>query len=322
MLKSQTNAWKGWLKGTLREWLLLARHYTIGFSGQGRTSLIMMFDGYVNHGGFVDRLKGIISFYELAQMRGWNFKIYFQSPFQLSLYLKENESAWVENAVRRRFPAARPVHFFDQPASYFGRLIRRFHVKCDFHVYSNIDFLAQLHPGHSRAQIDRLWGERFRQLFRLSEQLEKDVQTFLENSQNPIGLHFRFTNLLGDFTDTPRHVLDRESQDAMVASCLQQIDKLQKHNQPRTFFLFTDSHVFAALAVSRYPFLRSTPGVPLHTDLDGKDEGHQHYKTLLDFFLLSRMSEIYSIRTKRMYRSSFSRYASRVGYSVFHQVDI
>ena len=51
---------------------------------QDKKRIIICFDGLFPHGGLVDRLKGIISFYEVAKKLDYDFYIYFEHPFPLS----------------------------------------------------------------------------------------------------------------------------------------------------------------------------------------------------------------------------------------------
>jgi hypothetical protein len=181
--------WKRKLKGVWYEFILLFRYYSFGFSRRNKQCVIMMFEGTIPHGGFVDRLKGIVSFYELSKRNNWEFKIYHASPFKLSLYLKENIVYWEEHAVVRRFPSSRTIHFFDQPLLQLNHLVSRFKSYCTYHVYSNVDFLSRLYPDHSSEQLDKLWGNSFNELFQVSEELEKALQAFLQDNKKHIGIH-------------------------------------------------------------------------------------------------------------------------------------
>ena len=62
---------------------------SIGFSKSNHATIIICFDGVVSHGGLLDRLKGVISFYEVAKKKNVDFKIHFNHPFHLS---RVNES--------------------------------------------------------------------------------------------------------------------------------------------------------------------------------------------------------------------------------------
>ena len=54
-----------------------------------------MADGKISHGGFADRLKGLMALYYYTKIKGAaSFKIYFVSPFDLRDYLEPNSYNW------------------------------------------------------------------------------------------------------------------------------------------------------------------------------------------------------------------------------------
>ena len=52
-----------------------------------RKVLYFVFEPHRNHPGLADRLKAVISLYNLAKANGYDFKFYFKTPFALSDYL-------------------------------------------------------------------------------------------------------------------------------------------------------------------------------------------------------------------------------------------
>lgn len=49
--------------------------------------LYFVFEPHRSHSGLADRLKAVISLYNLAKANGYDFKLYFKTPFALSDYL-------------------------------------------------------------------------------------------------------------------------------------------------------------------------------------------------------------------------------------------
>ena len=47
----------------------------------------MVFEPFRGHPGLADRMKAIISTYNIAKANGYDFKIFFETPFKLSEYL-------------------------------------------------------------------------------------------------------------------------------------------------------------------------------------------------------------------------------------------
>ena len=59
-----------------------------------RKQVICMFDGRTDHYGMTDRLRGIVSAYAVSKEMGYDFRIYFITPFQLEDYLQPNLFDW------------------------------------------------------------------------------------------------------------------------------------------------------------------------------------------------------------------------------------
>jgi hypothetical protein len=67
-----------------------AKRLTFSSKNEKKT-IVICFDGTFSHGGLVDRIKGMISFYEVATQLNCNFKIRFDHPFDLSVYFEPIE---------------------------------------------------------------------------------------------------------------------------------------------------------------------------------------------------------------------------------------
>jgi hypothetical protein len=309
------------LKSLLRESQLVLQQYRLvpHLSNQKETTLVFICDGSIQHGGFVDRLKGIISFYYFAKINGWHFKLYYSHPFDLRVFFQEGDICWSVNTVEKTFPKARPIWEFDRPKVDINRLQKRFARGGIFHIYSNVDFLHQLMPETSKNIVQKHWGKLFKEIFRISPGMVETIESLLIHTSNPVGIHLRFTNLLGDFSDTPTLRLSPQQQDGLINYCVQQVGEVLKLNQNSSYFLFTDSIRFIEVCKSVYPEIRITPGVPQHTDQD-REKSTDQDKTVLDFLLLTRMCKIYLIKHKLMYNSNFSRYASYINSVPFELV--
>ena len=90
---------KSLLRNPIRSILLFFYHIKniSFFPATQQRQIIICFDGFSQHGGLVDRLKGIISFYETAKQTGFEFKIYHEFPYKLEAFLEPNQYNWVAN---------------------------------------------------------------------------------------------------------------------------------------------------------------------------------------------------------------------------------
>src|ERR1041385_644008 len=137
---------------------------------------IMLFDASTKYGGWVDRVKGMISVCELANITQRGFRICTDSTFPLLRFLEPNDVDWRSdrmalqwNPLRTRFHVSR-----DRPSDRFERLMHD--ERPQLYIDTNIDYLASLHPGASSEDLRTLWGALYRQLFRLRPELEADVR--------------------------------------------------------------------------------------------------------------------------------------------------
>ena len=138
--------------------------------------IIIVFDGQFQHGGLVDRLKGIISFYQIAKETKADFKIYFKHPFELNLFLEPNLFDW--NATEDDLKW-HPFHtdilylmddFKANPKEYISKSNKR-----KFIVYANIDYSSTIHEGTDLKQQNDFWRLSFQELFKKSDYLNDEI---------------------------------------------------------------------------------------------------------------------------------------------------
>ncbi|MBL7853050.1 MAG: hypothetical protein JNL17_01525 [Cyclobacteriaceae bacterium] len=273
----------------------------------------MVIDGSLQHGGFVDRLKGIVSFYALARKLGWRFQIHYTQPFSLGDFFQEGTVKWNCAFIKKTWPAARPIWLFDQSWVDLPRLVKRLDRGGMYHVYSNIDFVSQVYPDIQKSEYGAFWGSLFRELFVVRGQVKQELAPVFKPTHR-IGFHLRFTNLLGDFSDTGRVSISTADQERLMDNCLSAIQLKLNERAESTPYLFTDSPRFIRAAQQQFANLQVIPGMPVHTDLQSPAKGgDNHKKTVLDFLALTGMHHIYFIKSNVMYNSKFSRYAAWVG---------
>ena len=56
--------------------------------------VVCIYDGKIKNGGLADRLRGIVSVYEVCKELGIEFKLIFTSPFKLQQFLEPNNVDW------------------------------------------------------------------------------------------------------------------------------------------------------------------------------------------------------------------------------------
>ena len=136
---------KSLLRNPIRSILLFFYHIKniSFFPPTKKKQIIICFDGFSQHGGLVDRLKGIISFYETAKQTGFEFKIYHEFPQRLEAFLEPNQYNWIAtkkdmkwNPIRTKFLYSM-LDFELNPIDFFSKT-----TKDKVFVYNNIDYAS------------------------------------------------------------------------------------------------------------------------------------------------------------------------------------
>ncbi len=305
----------------IRKEAILFFHYLKYFSLKQpkQKQIVVCFDGLFSHGGLVDRLKGIISLYQIAQQLGYEFKIMFDNPFELSTFLEPNIIDWKLNRSDLRWHPTKSkcLYLVNNFKTNPLQLIKQ--SKADtFYVYANIDYSKTIFPGLNTKALEHKWREDFNTLFKKSELLEEKLKII--SSKPYIAFHSRFTSLMGDFTDTTSKVLVNNEKEVLSNTLLAIINRV-KAEQYKKAYLFSDSINFIEYA-KEYIDINVVEGNPFHMDNFKNDSNLEgHLKTLIDFFMLSKSEIVYFLYVKPMYNSSFSKYAAIVGNTKFQVID-
>lgn len=271
-------------------------------------TIIIFFDGLFSHGGIVDRFKGIISFYEISKLLGYNFQINFVHPFPLEYFLKPNKINWKIQKNKKFNPFSTKIIYLmnDFKTNPFD-LIESSQAKV-FLVYCNVNYLSKLYPNLSEEEISVKWQSNYNELFSISSVLKKEIEGFPKN--NNIIIHTRFMSLMGDFKDTTNHVLDDESKILLSIKLLNRIDKIAKNNSNKNVIVLSDS-LFFLNYVKKNSIYKTSGGVPKHIDFS--NDLDSFLKTFKDFYLMSKCDEVFLVVLDKMYTSGFSEFAAKIG---------
>jgi len=132
---------------------------------QGKPQIVVCFDGLFPHGGLVDRLKGIVAFYQIAKTLDYDFKIVFDNPFTLDTFLEPNILDWkLDRAEIKYHPTESKllylVNNFDVNPL---KIIEQSKAK-RFYVYANIDYGNKTLPELNKLQLEDNWRNSFNEL--------------------------------------------------------------------------------------------------------------------------------------------------------------
>ena len=304
-------------------YLKLLKHHLkqLSFSDNlNKKRIIICFNGVVPHGGLVDRLKGVISFYDVATTLDYEFYIQFNNPFSLQTFLEPNQYDWsIKNEAVTYNPTSTKIISIinDFDVNPF-QIIEKSKANT-FLVYSNIDYLSKMHKKLSDDELSEKWRNHFNTLFKKSDLLEQKlnkVSTQLFNS-----FHTRFTSIMGDFADTTSYVISESEKEVLLLKLKNKVTELTNiSNLP--YYAFSDSSIFLNY-ISKECSVNLIEGQPFHMDnFKGDSSLEAHLKTLLDFFMIAKSKKVYFLKADKMYDSAFSKYAAIVGDKPFQRIEV
>lgn len=269
--------------------------------------VIMMCDGKLFHGGPTDRLRGILTTYREARRRGMPFYIYWRSPFRLEDYLEPAGFDWriEDDELKYTAEEAFPLIIEDENNLQSGMRMRAGlkQRKEQIHVYSNAD------NGIGG------YGELYKEVFKPSPALERNVDKHLSEIGAPYwAFTFRFLNLLGDFREWQRTTLEGEERDEFVERVKGEMLRIMEEMPAGYRALVTSDSVSFLDAVKEIDErIYVVPGDVKNVDLTKEEHREAWMKTFTDQQLLMRAERVYLMRTGRMYKSGFPRFAAEVG---------
>ncbi|HLN94294.1 MAG TPA: hypothetical protein VK183_01570 [Flavobacterium sp.] len=278
-------------------------------------AIVFYCNGMVPHGGMVDRLKGMISCYELARLEGLDFRISYTSPLDLTRFFEPGKHDWRQPEEGfNPFYSAICYHMDDFNVD-IRNVVRSKRTR-RFCFFYNINALPQLYPALDKESLEAKWRHAFHTLFVPTNTLSIRLASVKEPY---ICCHTRFTSLMGDFRDTTNTVLTDTEKDALVSQVTRMIEEIQSQNQLPVYVL-SDSERFLAHCET-LPGIRVLPGKPGHVGVAGATDPNEVFmKTWTDFDFLSKAESVYLLIGNRMYNSDFSRYAALMGHAGFNVV--
>ena len=273
------------------------------------------------HGGFADRLKGIISIYKSCKDLKKEFKIFHTYPYKLESFLIPNQIDWTinSNEVVYNVNAVKPFYFRHSPylkdeIEYskwrLNKILKR--EKQCIHLYSNICSVT-----------DDDFSLLFNELFKPSQALQREIDNHiiaLDNSY--ISLSFRFTHLLGDPIDEYMEVLPDSEKKELMIKAFKSIEHFHYLYPNNKLLINSDSNSFLSYVKERAKdYVYIVPGIPVHIDQTDKASDSSYLKTFIDFFLIGKAQKVYLIKEKRMRNSGFPKCAAIVWnkpFEVYH----
>ncbi len=300
---------------------LFLRHYLKQSTLKSTTNtkrIIICFDGIFPHGGLVDRLKGIVSFYEVAKLLNYEFYIQFDDPFHLDVFLKPNKVNWriQRKDIKWHLTKTRLLYVVNNFEINPLEVIKQSNADT-FIVYANIDYFKTFYKGIGESDLEDKWRASFNQLFAKTKLL-KDKILEVETDKY-ISIHTRFTSLMGDFVDSSKKTISEAEKQELLNKLRIEVKWVLKQTAYKCY-VFSDSVRFLNY-INSNEAIHLVEGNPFHMDnYKGGSTLDKHLKTMLDFFMLVNSEAIYFLKVSPMYHSSFSKYAAIIGNKPFNVI--
>lgn len=266
--------------------------------------LYFVFDPSIEHPGVADRLKAIVSLYNVAKKNGYRFKFYYNDPYELSDYLAPRvnwKMSWEE--LEYSLSDTKIVNECN------WRMIKTFKPNKQYHCYC--------YAGNGLPErywdTGYKWHDLYKELFVPSERLESAYQRLGIDGLQFVSVQLRFVNALEHFEDSFfKNSLDTEEErQALIKKCKNAIKVIIDENPGLPVYVFSDSKVFLD-SLSDLPVRVLEHDTIAHVSfVNDKDA---LLKTFLDLYVMSKSQVIYRIKARELYNlSCFALLAARMG---------
>lgn len=272
-----------------------------------------VFEKKKKHAGLADRLKTVILQYNIAKANGYEFKLFWETPFKLSEYLSPKQN-WECSLDELEYSLIDTKIISEVGWRKRGIL----KPKKQYHCYRYTGW----NPPEIFPITGYKWTDLFNELFEPSEKLISAYKRLNIKKHSYIAVHIRFVNALEKFENTffDNHIESEEERNALIHRCKKGILELVNENPGKDIYVFSDSKVF----------LDSIYGLPVkvleHSDLCHVSENSNpdtHLKTFLDMYVISKASAIYRFQAPEILSTSgFAMVASRIGDIPFYDKQI
>lgn len=276
--------------------------------------LYFVFEPDMPHPGLADRLKAIISLYNVAKANGYGFKFYFETPFLLSDYLAPKFD-WQLSLDELEYSLIDTKLINETNWRHITSLTPNKQYHC--YNYAGNDIPWQFEDTGYK------WHELFQELFQPSELLRKAYEDAHITKEPYISIQFRFVNALEQFegyTFFDNHLKTHTERDALIEKCRNCIKDIQEQNPNTAVYVFSDSKVFLD-SINDLPVLTLSHDNIGHTGVIQQQE--TTLKTFLDLYVMSQSEKIYRVKAKELYNlSCFALLASRMNNAQFIDIEI
>lgn len=289
------------------------KKYHLFVNVKNKNAFYFIIDPEIPQPGFADRIKAVVYAFHLAKQAGLKFYIIWDG---LNKYLipSEIDLDW-------------QAKFIDLEYSFKYTRIWRLYVDSKFSPKlkkNNTQYHCRNYLGNvSPYKFDNgdLWYEEYNKLFKKSDLLNDYINSTGLVKGEYVAIHLRFVNALESFEKDYNNSLDSKSQEILINKCKLAIKKIMASNSQKTV-VFSDSKKFLSSLGDLDVVVLDIDKIG-HIGMDNnRDNIDTLGKTILDFYMISQSSHVYSIGCKEIYANSgFPQVAALMGNITFERIE-
>lgn len=269
--------------------------------------VIFFMDANRKYPGFVDLLKAIIGSYYIAKTNGYEFKIHFESPFQLSKYLVPPLGGTNWMLTKEEIAHINELPFSVGLLNYYGiGSIPKLHKD----LYQVRNFIGwNILQRNNLKGWSSVWTKLFLELFEPTEYLQNNLHELLLPENSYVGVHVRFVNALElAEIDYPQKPLCGKEKILLMEECVKTIKNIEDKEKTKAI-VFSDSPSFLNYSIKNG--LNVCGGKVGHITYNQTDD--VILKMFTDLYAISRAKKTFMLRGNNLYASAFPLYASLIG---------
>ncbi len=277
-----------------------------------RLETIVMCQGFVAHGGLIDRLRGAVSVYMACKKHKKNFKLWFTHPFELRRYLVPARYDWTISEEKISYSTKNTevllvdtVMDNDWERCYQQTVISQRVRECtrQLHVYTN-----------AACCYNQDFAAAFAELFKPAPELQKHIDEVLGQIGGAyVSVSARFMNLMGDFNEQNFSVpLSEDRREQLLQDCERQLQRLLHEFPDHRLLVCSDSITFLNRA-QQMERVFVIPGTVSHIDNDTVHDYQYYEKTFVDFYAIAHAEKVFVLEGGGLLDSGFPYAAARIG---------
>ncbi len=275
--------------------------------------LFFYFEPSIKHSGLADRIKAIISLYNIAKLNNYGFRFSWTTPFDIESYLSVKKGVLFEKEELE-------YSIFDT------EIISEVNWRDNTYLKPNKQYHCYIYSGNSMPYIFENTGLKWNDLYRELFSPQKIVLDYIESLKiirsTFVSVHFRFVNALEHFENTffDNHIDSESEKQDLIKRCHRAIFDIIADNPNKQVFVFSDSSVFLNSLTSLPVKVLEHDNLAHVSEQSNKDAT---LKSFVDLYVMSMSNAIYRVRAKELYNfSEYSLLAARIGNVPFFNKDI